>query len=172
MKRLISVLIVGCVSLWVTGCAESDEEKKFRQELVDKALNDEVRKQGDAFLAENAQIPDVVTTESGLQYKILVAGEGAKPSIHDVVKVHYEGMRVDGHIFDSSYQRGEPSTFPVKRVIRGWTEALLLMPKGSVWMLYVPPERAYGATSPTVEIPANSTLIFKVELIDFEPAEQ
>lgn len=171
MKKLVSVLMVGCVALWLAGCGESEEEQKFRQELVDKALNDEVRKQGDAFLAENAKEVDVVTTKTGLQYKVLVAGNGAKPAITDKVTVHYEGLRVDGHIFDSSYQRGKPATFPVKGVIRGWTEALMLMPKGSVWMLYIPPERAYGATSPSPEIPANSTLIFKVELIDFGPAE-
>ena len=162
--------VIGLLSV-LAACSESPEEKQFRAELVDKALNDQARQQGEAFLAQNKTDPDVITTASGLQYKVLTQGSGPKPSFNDVVTVHYEGKRVDGFVFDSSYQRGKPSSFPVNKVIRGWTEALTLMPRGSVWMLYIPPERAYGATSPSRDIPANSTLIFKVELIDIAAAE-
>lgn len=173
VMKLISYLVFLSVSvLGLSGCGENAEEQKFRQELIDKAINDDVRKMGDAFLADNAKEAGVIVTASGLQYKVLVAGEGESPSATDVVTVHYEGLRVDGHIFDSSYKRGEPSSFPLNRVIRGWTEGVGMMNKGAVWMLYLPPELAYGALSPSRDIPANSTLIFKVELLDFVTAEK
>ncbi|WP_415903232.1 FKBP-type peptidyl-prolyl cis-trans isomerase [Neptuniibacter sp. QD29_5] len=173
----MNIKIVGITALaialgMVSGCGEDPEEKKFRQALVEKALNDDVRKEGVAFLESNAKEQDVKVTASGLQYKVIKAGEGVSPNITDTVTVHYEGKRVDGHVFDSSYKRGEPSSFPLNRVIRGWTEGLALMNKGAVWMFYIKPELAYGATSPSVDIPANSTLIFKVELIDFKASEK
>lgn len=166
----IAALLIG-VGV-IAGCGEDPEQQKFRQSLVDKALNDEVRKEGMAFLEKNAAVEGVKTTKSGLQYKVITAGNGEKPSIQDTVTVHYEGTRVDGFVFDSSYKRGEPSSFPLNRVIRGWTEGLALMSKGAVWMLYIKPELAYGATSPSVDIPANSTLVFKVELIDFKSSDK
>ncbi|MFW1676988.1 FKBP-type peptidyl-prolyl cis-trans isomerase [Pontibacter sp. JAM-7] len=163
--------ILGLVLVLLAGCGENPEEEAFRQQLKDKALNDDTRKLGEAFLQENAQQPGVKVTVSGLQYRIEQPGEGPHPGITDLVTVHYEGTRVDGGVFDSSYQRGEPSTFPLNRVIRGWTEAVGMMNRGAVWTLFIPPELAYGATSPSDQIPANSTLIFKVELVDFQPAQ-
>ncbi len=153
------------------GCSEDPQEAEFRQTLVDKALNDKTRKLGDAFMRENAQAEGVMQTASGLQYKVLQVGEGVSPGKNDRVTVHYEGMRVDGHVFDSSYKRGKPAEFPLNRVIKGWTEGLSMMKKGGIRMLYIPPELAYGALSPSEDIPANSTLIFKVELIDIKAAE-
>lgn len=171
MKSFVILLSVLTASLLLSGCGDNAEEEKFRKELIDKALNDEVRKMGEAFLKTNAEDPDVHQMPNGLQYKILVAGEGGSPKATDLVTVHYEGMRVDGHVFDSSYKRGEPSTFPLNRVIKGWTQGVSKMNKGAVWMLYLPPELAYGAIRPSDDIPANSTLIFKIELIDFKAAK-
>lgn len=170
--KWVSLLMLLSISMVISGCGDNPEEEKFRQELIEKALNDEVRKIGDAFLADNAKEPGVKVTASGLQYKVLVEGEGESPSHTDHVTVHYEGLRVDNYVFDSSYKRGEPTRFPLNRVIKGWTEGVGLMNKGAVWMLYIPPELAYGALSPSEDIPANSTLIFKVELIDFVTAEK
>lgn len=171
MKAAKCLLAIITTTLVLTGCGDNAEEEKFRKELVEKALNDDVRKAGDQFLQENLKEEGVKVTPSGLQYKVLVAGQGDRPTVQDMVTVHYEGMRVDGHVFDSSYQRGNPATFPLNRVIRGWTEGVAMMQKGAVWMLYIPPELAYGAVSPSEDIPANSTLIFKVELIDFNAAK-
>lgn len=171
MKFVVRFASLVMVSALLFGCGEDAEEKQFRQTLIDKALNDDVSKEGTAFLQANGLQDGVVTTQSGLQYKVIVEGKGPSPSVTDIVTVHYEGTRVDGHIFDSSYQRGEPSDFPLNRVIRGWTEGVRMMKKGSQWILFVPPKLAYGATSPSDDIPANSTLIFKIELIDFKAAE-
>lgn len=172
MMKVSAYLVMLFVSTGLlSGCGENADEQKFKQQLIDKALNDDVRKEGDAFLAKNATEEGVITTKSGLQYKVLVSGEGPKPSVSDMVTVHYEGMRVDGYVFDSSYKRGKPTSFPLNRVIKGWTEGVSMMSRGDVWMLYLPPELAYGALSPSSDIPANSTLIFKVELIDFKAAE-
>jgi FKBP-type peptidyl-prolyl cis-trans isomerase FklB len=120
---------------------------------------------GKEFLAENGQREGVVTLPSGLQYEVLTAAEGEKPSAADRVTTHYRGTLIDGTQFDSSYDRGQPATFPLNGVIAGWTEALQLMSPGAKWRLFIPPELAYGerAQGP---IPANSTLIFDVELIE------
>jgi len=167
--RLAVYLVLGFVLL---GCGESPEEVAFRKELVEKALNDDTRKMGDAFMKDNAAADGVVALPSGLQYKVLESGDGERPkTIKDIVSVHYQGQRVDGVEFDSSYGRGKPVEFPLDRVIRGWTEAVMKMRVGDVWMLYIPPELAYGATSPAPLIPANSTLIFKVELLSVKHAE-
>ncbi|WP_286239372.1 FKBP-type peptidyl-prolyl cis-trans isomerase [Neptuniibacter halophilus] len=171
MKTGFGLLALLVMTAAISGCGEDAEKEAFRQELIEKALNDEVRKAGDAFMADNAKAEGVVTTPSGLQYKVLASGDGDSPAVSDQVTVHYEGMRTDGHVFDSSYKRGKPTTFPLNRVIKGWTEGVSMMKRGDVWMLYIPPELAYGATSPSEDIPANSTLIFKVELIDFTAAE-
>ena len=109
---------------------------------------------------------DVVALPSGLQYKVLKAEEGNKPAATDVVKVHYEGRLLDGTVFDSSYQRGAPAEFPLNGVISGWTEGLQLMTVGSQWELYIPPELAYGDQGAGGVIGPNSTLIFKVELLE------
>jgi len=124
------------------------------------------QEEGSKFLGENAQQEDVVSLPSGLQYKVIETGEGDKPGPADVVKVHYEGRLIDGTVFDSSMQRGEPAEFPVNRVIAGWTEALQLMTVGSQWELYIPADLAYGAQGAGGTIGPNATLIFKVELLD------
>jgi FKBP-type peptidyl-prolyl cis-trans isomerase len=123
------------------------------------------KKEGDAFLAANKSKEGVVTLPSGLQYKILTAGTGPKPSTSDSVVCNYRGTLINGTEFDSSYKRGQPATFPVTGVIKGWTEALQLMPVGSKWQLYVPADLAYGDRSPTADIGPGSTLIFEIELL-------
>ncbi|AIN61874.1 FKBP-type peptidyl-prolyl cis-trans isomerase [Pseudomonas soli] len=120
---------------------------------------------GKEFLADNAKREGIVTLASGLQYEVLTAGEGAKPSREDNVRTHYHGTLIDGTVFDSSYDRGQPAEFPVGGVIAGWTEALQLMNAGSKWRLYVPSELAYGAQG-VGSIPPHSTLVFDVELLD------
>ena len=120
---------------------------------------------GKQFLADNAKRDGIVTLDSGLQYEALSTGEGAKPSREDQVRVHYHGTLIDGTVFDSSYDRGQPAEFPVGGVIAGWTEALQLMSAGSKWRLYVPSELAYGAQG-VGSIPPNSVLVFDVELLD------
>lgn len=120
--------------------------------------------EGKAFLAENAKRQGVTTLASGLQYEVLTAGEGVKPTAEDQVRTHYHGTLIDGAVFDSSYQRGQPAEFPVGGVIAGWTEALQLMGVGSKWRLYVPSELAYGAQG-VGSIPPHSVLVFDVELL-------
>jgi FKBP-type peptidyl-prolyl cis-trans isomerase len=124
-----------------------------------------VRQEGDAYLAENMTKEGVQVTESGLQYKVITEGSGAVPKEGDKVKVHYTGKLIDGNVFDSSVERGQPSEFFTNQVIKGWSEALLLMNVGSKWELVIPADLAYGdrATGP---IPAGSTLLFEVELLD------
>lgn len=121
---------------------------------------------GQAFLASNATAEGVQTTASGLQYKVEVEGTGAKPTASDTVTVNYEGTLVDGTIFDSSYARNQPVTFPLNQVIAGWTEGLQLMSVGSTYMFYIPADLAYGAGGRPPVIPPNSVLVFKVELLD------
>jgi len=128
--------------------------------------------EGEKFLAENKTKEGVKTTASGLQYKVIEEGEGPSPKSGDTVTVHYRGTLVDGTEFDSSYQRGEPATFPLTGVIPGWTEALQLMKKGSKWELYIPSELAYGERGAGNRIPPNSTLIFEVELISLKEPEK
>ena len=124
---------------------------------------------GLSFLEENAQREGVEVLPSGLQYEVLEPGEGDKPGATDTVTTHYEGRLIDGTVFDSSYERGEPASFPLNRVIAGWTEALQLMPTGAKWRLYVPASLAYGDRG-AGQIPPNSTLIFDVELLSVEPS--
>ncbi len=124
-----------------------------------------MKEEGEAFLKVNAIKPDVVTLKSGLQYKVITNGTGKKPTRSSSVQCHYEGKLVDGTVFDSSYQRGEPAVFGVTQVIQGWTEALQLMNEGSVWELYLPYNLAYGERGAGASIPPYATLIFKVELI-------
>jgi len=124
--------------------------------------------EGKAFLEENAKKPDIITTDSGLQYKIITTGDGKQPKETDTVSTHYKGTLIDGREFDSSYKRDAPASFPVKGVIKGWTEALQLMHVGDKWQLFVPSELAYGATKRSELIEANSTLIFEIELLSIE----
>ena len=120
---------------------------------------------GEAFLANNQALPGVMTTGSGLQYKVLVQGAGARPGPRDSVSTHYVGTLIDGTVFDSSRARGSAAQFPVNGVIRGWTEALQLMPVGSKWILYVPPNLAYGSRGVGQLIGPDETLVFEVELL-------
>ncbi|MFA5984146.1 MAG: FKBP-type peptidyl-prolyl cis-trans isomerase [Methylococcaceae bacterium] len=122
---------------------------------------------GMAFLAENAKKANIVTTPSGLQYEVLTAGTGATPSASDNVTVHYKGTTIDGKEFDSSYGRGEPATFPLNRVIAGWTEGVQLMKEGAKYRFYIPSELAYGEHG-AGPIAPNATLIFDVELIKIQ----
>ena len=121
--------------------------------------------EGDKFLAANAKKQGVQTTKSGLQYKVLKEGKGPSPKPTDVVRTHYHGTLINGEVFDSSVQRGEPAEFPVNGVIPGWTEALQQMKVGSKWQLFVPPNLAYGEDG-FQDIPPNKTLVFEVELLD------
>jgi FKBP-type peptidyl-prolyl cis-trans isomerase len=140
-------------------------EHSERMQAQQNELATKNRADSEAFLARNATEADVVRTESGLQYKVLSAGEGPKPTADDTVTVHYRGTLIDGREFDSSYKRGEPATFPVSGVIPGWVEALQLMPVGSKWMLYIPADLAYGPGGAGGLIGPNSALIFEVELL-------
>ncbi|QDP01582.1 FKBP-type peptidyl-prolyl cis-trans isomerase [Thalassotalea sp. PS06] len=121
---------------------------------------------GEAYLAENAKRDEVSVTESGLQFEILVEGNGDKPSADSTVRTHYHGTFPDGKVFDSSYDRGQPAEFPVNGVIAGWTEALQMMPVGSKWRLHVPYNLAYGERGSQGAIPPYATLVFDVELLD------
>jgi FKBP-type peptidyl-prolyl cis-trans isomerase len=124
---------------------------------------------GKKFLADNGKRSGVTTTASGLQYEVLKTGTGPKPTAENTVKVHYHGTTIDGKVFDSSVDRGEPVTFGLGQVIKGWTEALQLMPVGSKWKIYIPSELGYGEQAAGPKIKPNSTLIFEVELISIEP---
>lgn len=123
---------------------------------------------GQQFLKENGMRDGVTTLESGLQYEIIEAGEGPKPGPTDKVTTHYHGTMLDGTVFDSSYERGQPASFPVNGVIAGWTEALQLMPVGSKWRLFIPSDLAYGERGAGGKIGPHSTLIFEVELISID----
>ena len=138
-----------------------------KEQEAKKAANAEVIARGDKFMAENATKEGVVTLPSGLQYKVITQGTGAIPTAGDRVKVNYHGTLIDGKVFDSSVEHGEPITFGVTQVIPGWTEALQMMPVGSKWILYVPYNLAYGDRDGG-PIPAYSNLIFEVELLDIE----
>lgn len=146
-----------------------EEANEILQSYFTKLQNErgaEAKEQGEKFLAENKTKEGVITLPSGLQYKVLTEGTGAKPQATDTVKCHYEGRLINGEVFDSSYRRNEPAEFPVNGVIAGWVEALQLMPVGSKWELYVPSDLAYGAHGAGQAIGPNETLIFDVELLD------
>jgi FKBP-type peptidyl-prolyl cis-trans isomerase FklB len=133
-----------------------------------QALAAENQKASEAFLAANKTKEGVVTLPSGLQYKVLTQGTGPKPTAADTVVCQYKGTLLDGTEFDSSYKRGQPATFAVGRIIKGWTEALQLMPVGSKWQLFIPPDLAYGERGAGNVIPPNATLIFEVELVSIQ----
>jgi FKBP-type peptidyl-prolyl cis-trans isomerase FklB len=140
-----------------------------KQELKQQQLADTNKKEGEAFLASNKTKEGVVTLPSGLQYKILQEGTGPKPAVTDTVTVNYRGTLLDGTEFDSSYKRGQPTPVAVGRIIKGWTEALQLMPVGSKWQLFIPPDLAYGPRQAGPTIGPNSTLVFEVELVSIQP---
>jgi FKBP-type peptidyl-prolyl cis-trans isomerase FklB len=137
----------------------SDQLAAMKAAKAEAILNE-----GLAFLESNKNKPGVIVLPSGLQYEIITEGSGAKPTATQTVTCHYHGTLTNGTVFDSSVKRGAPASFPLNRVISGWTEALQLMPVGSKWRLFLPPQLAYGSMQ-VGAIPANSTLIFEVELL-------
>jgi FKBP-type peptidyl-prolyl cis-trans isomerase len=141
------------------------KRKKAQGRMMPGEDAEDNKKAGDAFLAKNKTNEGVVTLASGLQYKVLKAGDGKKPTEADTVECHYRGTLIDGTEFDSSYRRGQPATFKVTGVIPGWREALKLMPAGSKWQLLIPPQLAYGERGAGRYIGPNATLIFEVELL-------
>jgi len=143
------------------------ELQKNREEKL-KVAGETNKKEGETYLAANKAKEGVVALPSGLQYKILKEGTGPKPTASDTVVCNYQGTLIDGKEFDSSYKRGQPATFPVGGVIRGWTEALQLMPVGSKWQLFIPSELAYGERGAGADIGPNSALIFEVELLSIQ----
>ncbi len=149
---------------------EFQEQAMAKRAEEQKKISDANLAEGQAFLEANKVKEGVVTTESGLQYRIITEGTGVKPKAEDSVTVHYSGKLLDGTEFDSSYTRQEPVTFPVGGVIAGWTEALQLMPQGSKWELYIPSDLAYGPGG-NGPIPPNSTLTFEVELLEVKAGE-
>jgi FKBP-type peptidyl-prolyl cis-trans isomerase len=150
--------------------AIQDVQKEMQAKMQEKQKEaaEVNKKEGDAFLAANKGKEGVVTLPSGLQYKILTAGTGPKPTATDSVVCNYRGTLMDGKEFDSSYKRGKPVTFPVTGVIKGWTEALQLMPVGSKWQLFIPSDLAYGERGAGADIGPGATLIFEVELVSIE----
>jgi FKBP-type peptidyl-prolyl cis-trans isomerase FklB len=147
----------------------SDFQRDLQQKQLEEVqkAGEENKKAGKEFLAENKNKEGIVTLESGLQYKVLTEGKGLQPGPTDVVKVHYTGSLINGTVFDSSIDRGQPVSFPVNGVIAGWTEALQLMPTGSKWQLFIPSDLAYGPNG-NRSIGPNETLLFDVELLDIE----
>jgi len=145
------------------------KDLQTKQTALNKEKADKNKKDGEAFLAANKTKEGVVALPSGLQYKIVKAGTGPKPTPADTVVCNYKGTLIDGKEFDSSYKRGQPATFPVGGVIKGWTEALQLMPVGSTWQLFIPSDLAYGDRNAGPDITPGSTLVFEVELVSIQP---
>ena len=141
----------------------AQQEKKINAQRAEQGKAQ--KEAGEKYLAENAKKEGVVTTASGLQYKVLTEGKGKQPTAKDTVKCHYEGFLIDGTVFDSSVQRGEPATFPLQQVIAGWTEGLQLMKEGAKYRFFIPYRLAYGEGGAGASIPPYAALIFDVELI-------
>ncbi len=154
--------------------AMSEFQTQRMQKMMNerKAKGEEALKRGQAFLEKNKAEPGVVTLESGLQYKVIKEGEGPKPTASDTVLCNYKGTLIDGTEFDSSAKHGKPAEFNVSGVIRGWTEALQLMPVGSKWQLFIPSSLAYGEMGGGQKIGPNETLIFEIELLEIKPAPE
>jgi FKBP-type peptidyl-prolyl cis-trans isomerase FklB len=148
------------------------KELMAKQEELLKKLGEKNKGEGEAFLAENKKKEGVKTLASGLQYQVIKAGNGKKPTPSDTVTTHYRGTLIDGTEFDSSYRRGQPATFPVRGVVPGWTEALQLMEVGAKWQLFIPPNLAYGERGAGRNIGPNATLIFEIELISIEEKKE
>ena len=144
------------------------ENEEQLMSALTEALMQQKSASSESFMQENAARPEVTTTASGLQYEVLVKGTGPKPAATDTVVTHYHGTLTDGTVFDSSVERGSPASFPVNRVIAGWTEALQMMGTGSKWRLVIPPELAYGERGAGGAIPPNATLVFEVELLEIQ----
>lgn len=151
---------------------EVEERELIRQTIAaaQEQMYSRKRDEAHAFMETNKARPEVTTTASGLQYEVIREGDGDKPSLTDTVTVHYKGQLPDGLVFDSSYDRGAPATFPLGRVIEGWQEGLQLMPVGAQYRIYVPYELGYGEQGAGQDIPPFSPLIFEVELVAVQPA--
>jgi FKBP-type peptidyl-prolyl cis-trans isomerase FklB len=146
------------------------QQVESQQKQFIAKLAEDNKKAGEAFLTENKNKQGVITLTSGLQYKVLKSGSGATPQMFDVVTAHYQGSFLDGRVFDSSYQRGKPQSFPVNQVIQGWAEALQLMKVGDKWQLFIPSYLAYGEAGFRDVIAPNSTLVFEMELTGINEA--
>ena len=165
---LITILGLSLVCGSVNAAYNQNVSSSTRNPTTMQSSETQNKQTGETFLTTNKTKPGVVTLPSGLQYKILVAGNGPKPTETDVVTVHYAGTLINGTEFDSSYKRGQPASFPVNAVIPGWVEALQLMKVGSTWELYIPASLAYGTAGAPPSIGPNETLIFKVNLISIK----
>jgi peptidylprolyl isomerase/FKBP-type peptidyl-prolyl cis-trans isomerase FklB len=165
LSLVLAVVALGA-ALTLSACGPS---KKEQEEALAKQQANLAASQ--TFLAQNAKQPGVVTLADGLQYKVVRAGpvDGVKPNPSDEVKVHYEGKLLDGTVFDSSYERGHPESFPLDGLVAAWKEALVMMRPGDEWTLYVPPELGYGAEDKG-PIPGNSVMVFRIELIGVLPS--
>ncbi|HMO32270.1 MAG TPA: FKBP-type peptidyl-prolyl cis-trans isomerase [Lacibacter sp.] len=141
------------------------------QEFMMKKVNVQ-KEEGRRFLEENKKQPGVVVLPNGIQYKIITQGSGVKPLLEDTIKVHYKGTTIDGNVFDDSYSRGEPIEFPLGNLIEGWKQALVLMPVGSRWQIFLPSEFGYGDRGAGANIPGGAALIFELELLDVKPAKK
>lgn len=159
MNQILVVGVVVLVALLIVFWGSKNAQKQ--KELAAKTL-----KEGQQFLAENAKKEGVIVSSTGLQYEILEEGTGTKPTLSSTVKTHYHGTLIDGTVFDSSVERGQPIDFPVRGVIKGWQEGIPLMSVGAKYRFYIPQELAYGMRSPSPTIPAGSALIFEVELLE------
>lgn len=144
------------------------QEKAMMKQAEEDKKSEVYKVAGEKFLAENGKKQGVVTTATGLQYQVIKEGDGAHPTAESTVKVHYHGTTIEGIVFDSSVERGEPIEFPLNQVIPGWTEGVQLMSKGAKYKFFIPQELAYGSSSPTPVITPYSCLVFEVELLSFE----
>ena len=153
-SHVSKLVIAGALVFFVSACTSTEDDRGQDGATADEEVSEAAA--------------EVVTTPSGLQYEILVEGDGETPGLTDSVKVHYRGTLLDGTEFDSSHKRGQPAVFPVNRVIKGWTEALLLMQEGDKWKLTIPPDLAYGSRGAGSLIGPDETLVFEVELIEVQ----
>ena len=171
MKKIFTILMAAGLMMGMASCNNTSSEQTAEETTTEADYGQESKDNktiGREFLEENAKNDSVIQTESGLQYMVLKEGTGAKPGPTDEVTVHYTGKLINGTVFDSSVERGEPATFPLNKVIPGWTEGLQLMSEGAKYRLFIPSERAYGEKGAGEQILPNSTLIFDVELIKVE----
>jgi FKBP-type peptidyl-prolyl cis-trans isomerase len=167
---MFRILMISLAALSLAACQARKSVTADAQDQAQGPVAADQSAASKAFLAKNAKQPGVVTLPDGLQYRIVTSGPatGLKPHIQDEVKVNYEGKLIDGTVFDSSYERGQPATMQLRGLVKAWQEAIQLMRPGDVWMLYVPPELGYGAEGQG-PIPPGAVLIFKIELIDSLP---
>jgi len=174
VEKLNAEVVAQAINDYMNGTTrvipERECEAMYRNYMkgISEAKSAGVKAEGKAYLEENAKKAGVMKTASGLQYEVIASGDGAKPTASDKVRTHYHGMLIDGTVFDSSVDRGEPISFQVGGVIKGWQEALQLMSVGDKWRLVIPSELAYGARGAGPKIPPHSTLVFEVELLGIE----